>query len=641
MFNKRKALFLVIGLIIIIICSLAINIRISENRRLTAHGIEPGKSFDDNPLKGFVPFSNSYTDFPHSLEWFYIPMSSLYPDPDSTPDTKPDFAELEKQLNVVAERGNQAVFRVYIDYPTTDPEERPTGIPKFLRKEPYNLITHDYSEFGNYTSQIPDYSDMNLRKTIQNCILALGEKYDGDGRIAFVTGGFLGFWGEWHCWPYNGTDRSENYEPSVEVFNEVIGSYEKSFKKTKVLLRYPKGKSAESKANFGFHDDSYCFETAPVSMGGEAFNFGEILKKAKPSLEERWKTAPVGGELRPEIQATIFESEPWTGAPQKPKEKWDDNLKVIRPSWLINEGIKGYGDKTREAAVKAANQMGYDLNVVKAYFFDDVNSNEKLKLEIDIRNVGIAPFYYDHTLWPVKVGVKQNNELVASWTTRWDLNAIPADGKPVSFKFTAPDKNGLEDGYYSICMRVENPLPNGNKLGFANEYQYDDGWLDLGMFTVGKGGSMTKPAPAPKPVHQPKPKPKSEVMASEDLNSYEAEAKENTLASSAKEAAGAKCSGGKKVGYIGNDAGTLQFNNVKADKDGAHTLSIYYTSAEPRAAYISVNGELGIKVEFEPTITWTKIAVKDLDINLKAGVNTIKISNEEGWAPDIDRISIK
>lgn len=604
----------------------------------TAHAIAEAASFNDNPLKGFVPFSNSYADFPHSLEFFYLPMSTLYPDVDATPDTTPDWAALEKQLDRIAKRGNQAVFRIYIDYPTKDSEDKPIGIPAFLRKEPYNLDTHDYGEFGNFVSRIPDYSNEALRKTIQNCIRKMGERYDGDGRIGFITGGFLGFWGEWHCWPYNGKDSYLNYEPSTEVFNEVISAYEKAFKKTKVLFRYPVADSAE-KTVFGFHDDSYCYETIPVARGGADYNFGQRLLDSKPGTADRWKTAPIGGELRPEIQESIFEKEPWNAGTGKENETWKDNLEIIHPSWLINESIKAYKDAERDAAVTAACRLGYDLQVKTAYYKDDIKPNKYIRLSVEMQNIGTAPFYYDHTAWPVKVGIKRNNQMIDEWKTDWDLNKVAADGLPVKFETVSPAKNTLTAGYYSLCIKVENPLANGNRLGFANEGQYDDGWLDLGLFTVEKGGAMTKPAPAAKQVHQPKPVPEADLPPPPDPNSYEAEASSNTLTGTAKLDAAEMYSGGQKVGYIGNAPdSSLTFNDVMAEKDGEYTITIYYTTADPRSADISVNGGEAIHVDFPNAITWTKVLTFELQVTFKAGSNTVKISNGSGWAPDIDRI---
>jgi hypothetical protein len=610
-----------------------------KQSKITAHAVLPANSFDDNPLKGFVPFSTSYTTFPHSLEWFYIPMSAFYPDPNSTPDSKPDFTKLEKELNKVADRGNQAVFRVYLDYPVTDPDEKPIGIPKFLRNAPYDLVTHDYGQFGNFVSQIPDYKDPNLRKTINNCIAAMGEKYDGDPRIGFITAGFLGYWGEWHCWPYNGIDNPLNYEPTAEVYKEVTDAFS-CFTRTKILFRYPTKGTSKDNLQFGYHDDSYCYETAPVSLGGQSFYFGEMMNAT--NTLDRWKTAPIGGELRPEIQKTIFAKEPWTGAPDRPNESWDADLKTIHPSWLMNEGVKTYKGNVKDAAVKASNQMGYDLRVDTAYFKDTIKKNDKLYLKLDIKNIGVAPFYYDHSMWPVIVGIKQNGALIDSCSTLWDLNTIDADGKAVSFEWTGTDKNELKDGYYNICIKVENPLSNGNMLGFANEYQYDDGWLDLGLFMVGKNTSIQKPAPASKPVHQPKPIPKSEIAAAAASgNTYEAESPDNTLAGGAGAEGGDIYSGGMKVGYIGNNDGTLQINKVKAAESKDYTMTIYYATAEPRSVYVSINSGEAVKVDFEPGISWTKILSVDVNVKLNAGENTVKFFNPDGWAPDFDKISFK
>lgn len=638
--NKKKAflaipvLFLSLSIVVTVI---AHNITKSEAQE---HAIKPAVSFNDNPLKGFVPFSSSYADFPHSMEFFYIPMSVLYPDPNSTPDSAPDFTQFEKELNVIAERGNQAVIRIYIDYPSDDPDYRPIGIPKFLRNEPYNLETHDYGEFKNYISRIPDYSNPYLRKTIQNCIKALGNKYDGDKRIAFFTGGFLGFWGEWHCWPYNGVNKAVNYEPSIEVFNETIDAYNEAFKKTKILFRYPKGNDIKD-TKFGYHDDSYCYETVPSELGGESYNFGEILKNTKPSTAERWKTAPIGGELRPEIQRTIFATEPWTGAPDKPRESWETNLNIIHPSWMINEAIKEYKGDVRVAAEKAAQQMGYDLQVTTAYFQDIMESTDKLSLNIKMKNIGVAPFYYNHEMWPVKIGVKQNNKIIKEWTTKWNLNEVAADGEEVSFKFKDTVKNGLDTGYYTICIKAQSPLENGNPLGFANEFQDDDGWLDLGIIGIGDVSGLQKPELTAKPPHRVKTQPKSETAAASDPNTYEAEAESNTIEGGTKTESGPKYSGGMKAGYIGNNSGILQFNNVNAEKDGEYQLIISYTTQEARSMSISINGEPAIEVDFEPALTWTKVLEKEVTVKLKTGSNIIKFFNEAGWAPDIDKIRIR
>lgn len=563
----------------------------------TPHSIPAGSSWAGNPLKGFVPFDHSTTSFPHSMEWCYLPVRDVMTGMNSF-----NWTALDNRLNAISGRGHQAVFRFYLDYPTM-----PTGVPQFLIDG--GLTMRSYSEFGG--GLCPDYNNANLRNAMKNLIAALGARYDGDPRIGFITAGILGFWGEWHTWPYDSdtSDGKPNWEPSDTVKNEILTAFDNAFNKTPVLLRYPAGNAPNM--NFGYHDDSFCWET----LNTNSWNFVPRLISA--GVQNKWRTQPIGGELRPEIQDTIFESTPWIGGNG---ERWDDCVNATHVTWLLNEAIKrySYGSTEYNNAVTASKQMGYDFRVTTAYF-DNISSNSPLYLGIDIKNIGIAPFYYDNTLWPVKVGVKQNGVLKASWTTPWNLKNIEANGQTYTFEYSTPGACGLANGTYTMCIKVENPLPNGNKLGFANEGQNSDGWLELGTFTVGGGGGGG---------------------GGGGSTSYEAEASNNTLAGGAVVANSSNCSGGKKVGYIGNNSGTLQFNGVSASSAGSYTMTVHYLTAETRNMYISVNGGTATNVSFGSSGGWDTVGTKDVTINLNAGNNTIKFSNPSGWAPDIDKITI-
>ena len=70
-----------------------------------------GPSPADNPLKGLVPYSHPKPgSFPHSLEFNYLRFSDLMTGPESF-----DWQPLEKLLDGIASRGNQTVFRVWIE----------------------------------------------------------------------------------------------------------------------------------------------------------------------------------------------------------------------------------------------------------------------------------------------------------------------------------------------------------------------------------------------------------------------------------------------------------------------------------------------------------------------------------------------
>jgi len=122
--------------------------------------------------------------------------------------------------------------------------------------------------------------------------------------------------------------------------------------------------------------------------------------------------------------------------------------------------------------------------------------------------------------------------------------------------------------------------------------------------------------------------------------SVEAEASGNTIAGAAKTATCSACSGGTKVGYIGNGAANyVTINNVDASAAGTKTLTISYLLSGSRSFYVSVNGGADQVVALTGT-SFSTVATKTISVTLKAGANTIKFHNDSAYAPDLDKISI-
>jgi archaellin len=101
------------------------------------------------------------------------------------------------------------------------------------------------------------------------------------------------------------------------------------------------------------------------------------------------------------------------------------------------------------------------------------------------------------------------------------------------------------------------------------------------------------------------------------------------------------CSGGQKVGYLG-DGGTLTFPDVSAAAAGAYTMTVNYVDGDAgRSATITVNGSAST-VSFTGTDNgnWDTVQSLTVPVTLKAGTNTIEFSNSSGYAPDIDQITL-
>jgi hypothetical protein len=105
------------------------------------------------------------------------------------------------------------------------------------------------------------------------------------------------------------------------------------------------------------------------------------------------------------------------------------------------------------------------------------------------------------------------------------------------------------------------------------------------------------------------------------------------------------CSGGADVGFVGNNSGTLQFNQVFANASGRLDVRIWYTNGDAvRYAILSVNGGPGTSLTFPSTGSFQTVGSIQLTItNLIPGSNnTLMFSNPivGNWAPDFDRIEV-
>jgi alpha-galactosidase len=124
---------------------------------------------------------------------------------------------------------------------------------------------------------------------------------------------------------------------------------------------------------------------------------------------------------------------------------------------------------------------------------------------------------------------------------------------------------------------------------------------------------------------------------------YEAESPANTFQGSAKPDTCNPCSGGKDVGNIGGPgAGVLQFNGVEVKASATYQMTIRYANGSPGTlkADMYVNDIRSTVVTFPPTGGWVTLGTVVVPINLNAGKNTIRFSNADGYAADLDKITI-
>ncbi|MBP5361321.1 MAG: alpha-galactosidase [Bacteroidaceae bacterium] len=128
---------------------------------------------------------------------------------------------------------------------------------------------------------------------------------------------------------------------------------------------------------------------------------------------------------------------------------------------------------------------------------------------------------------------------------------------------------------------------------------------------------------------------------------YEAEAswmKEYQEISDRKTATFGDCadaSGGKIVTTLGGDDDNyMEWKQVFSKKGGDYDLTIKYICGENRPLAVSVNGEDLPELKNLNGGSWEKVAAKTVRVKLRKGMNTIRLGEQDSWAPNIDCIEL-
>jgi len=427
----------------------------AETRSWVDQAYAPGPA--DNPLKGFVPYRGTYEAFPYSMEFLNIPWTDLQADFDRF-----TWGPLDTALEDIASRGHQLIVRIYADYP-----DAPYALPAFLSDVPKRSYT-DFANGTRATSYAPDYDDPRLVRAMANTIRALGERYDGDPRVAFVQVGFLGFWGEWHT--YRSSCECDTWMPTYATQSAVLNAFVGAFHHTKIVVRNPDvGWAGQA---IGFHDDSFAEQT----LDPPRWMFAGRLKTA--TATKQWRTQSIGGELLPTRQSCAFAAHSCTA------QSYDESVDVTHASWLINHYAfhPGYAADEYPRALAGARRLGYDL-FVSAANLPDLMTTDPLAVSVKMQNRGVAPFPYD---WTVQLGVMdRSHRIVAVYDTSWRLTSVIDPRVEVHFSYENR-AHGLAAGEYTMLMRAVTPLTGGKPLVFANAAWGRDApdWLTLGTFSV-------------------------------------------------------------------------------------------------------------------------------------------------------------
>jgi hypothetical protein len=349
----------------------------------------------------------------------------------------------EPILRAAANRGRHVVLRFVLDVPGET-----TGVPQYLIDA--GLKFNSYTQYGG--GQSPFYNDTGLLHALKTFIGALGERYDNDNRIGFIQAGLLGFWGEWHTY----TTKDEGWIP-METKNLVLSWFNSSFQKTQIQLRDPSS-AAVTLPKFGLHDDSFAYSTLDGAANGNTL-VGWFFWPTVTSMSYTnfWKTAAMGGELQPGLQATIFNSNYPAGT------QYNQDFFLCANTTHATYMLNAYGFSTGytgDALVKtraASNIMGYSFQVTKVAAY--LVSSLVASITVEITQVGIAPFYY-----PLSLILSCNNGSMQYNQTGLETALVKA-GDAANFTVSVPNSYSCLNMIF-ITLSSPRILP-GQTIKFA------------------------------------------------------------------------------------------------------------------------------------------------------------------------------
>lgn len=427
---------------------------------------------DQNPMKGWN--SGWGDDRPETTVGFqYIDWKEFEPANDQF-----NFAYLENLIARGGSKDRHVILRIYCDWDGRDGNASSArGCPDWI----YTQVGVKRLQ-GSNGKYITDYNDSRYLEQADQAIQSLGEYFDNDPRVYAIQLGILGYWGEWHTW--DSQINGSTFQIDQQSEQKVIDSYRTHFPNTQLMARYPYRSILQSTTDIGFHNDYF------KPNNGHSDEFDTAVENGS-----RWLDGPIGGEVPPGLSG-------------------DDDFAMYQESNGLDMISKGRYSTMKPGSVSASNlashlslhkRFGYQFQIARAQFSNDVKRDQVLPVTIDLNNVGIAPFYYD---WDMQLALLDTDGTPVKQVALQNFNLSSLLPGSAEMLTESIDLDGLQAQSYQLAIRIiqpgaDTPKTNGWKLNpryvhilFANDmptipayWQENNalggGWSILGEINVG------------------------------------------------------------------------------------------------------------------------------------------------------------
>lgn len=427
-----------------------------------------------NPLMGFIGPADGRQPYA-TLDFEYVRWNAIENSAADGVDKLRDYADTH--WKGVEQRNIKVIPRVFLELP------KGSGL-------------RDYWPITSYwPGDMPrDYNSAQFKERVSRMVAKMGEAWDSDSRVAFLEMGIIGAWGEQH-----------HPSPSTEMQQLLGDAFQKAFKRKLVMNRYP----------WQFTD--YPFGIYWDSFGNPGWEIRTHVAELEGRLSERWKIAPMGGEMS-------F-SNPNSGVPrlaltptEAVVEHADTLVRYIRRwhwtdlGWVSNYDLKNAAANAGAARIQET--FGYRYVLEEVRYSRRSEQGGDLDVSFSVRNVGSAPMYYN---WPVEISLLDSTSREPVWKAtfpdldirrwlpgdfsdkgkgrrigdnkhtlfEWDTGLeydIPAVGNKVSGSFKLPAS--IPAGKYVLALAILDPAGNLPSIKFAIKNYFKGGRHPIGFFSL-------------------------------------------------------------------------------------------------------------------------------------------------------------
>lgn len=428
-----------------------------------------------NPAMGVASFHNGYGEPPPGIEDY--------------PDTGIEYvrfywSELEPQeghynFTPVDDAFNNADHHpqpidvglriMALDEPTTG-----SKIPLWLiEKGVKGTWTADKNTF------IPDLNDPIFLDYANRLLAALGKRYDGNPRLAYIDIGLVGSWGEWHNSNFTNIAPLDQRYTAAEL-NRYVDMHNNAFPKTPKIMLINGGEALAYAAKHGAGWRADCWgdwHNFSASWSHMRDDYPQRLKDAQASwsgFSQAWEHAPVSLEIcgymaqwqsvqhytRQDVQATFD----WA---------------LAQHASTLNLKSRPVPQEYRDILDNALKKLGYRFRVVSLTHEKTLKPGQVLTVSSLWSNDGVAPLYLPYRLnWRL---VDQNGHEVTRAVAGANLQSwLP--GEHLS-QATLSLPASLNSGEYRLQAALLNSEGKA-RIKLANSVPQTDNWYSLSIVSV-------------------------------------------------------------------------------------------------------------------------------------------------------------